>query len=134
MSDWNTAIIDEFRRNGGSVGGRFEGSPVLLLHHIGARTGTERVSPLLYLPHGDGFAIFASKAGSDTNPDWYHNLVANPEVSIEVGNKHLDVTARLADGAERDALYARQREAWPDFADYERRTDRVIPVFVLEPR
>ncbi len=132
--DWNAAVIEEFRENGGRVGGPFQGADVLLLHHIGARTGSRRVSPLLYLPDGDGFAIFGSKGGASTNPDWYHNLLANPDVSVEVGTDHVDVTARLATGEEQERLYARQREAWPAFVDYEQNTDRTIPVFVLEPR
>lgn len=134
MSDFNTAIIEEFRANGGKVGGPFEGAPMLILHTIGAKSGQERVSPLVYLPHGDDYVIFASKAGADTNPDWYHNLKANPEISIEVGEKKVDVVATEVTGADRDALFAEQVEHMPGFADYEAKTSRVIPVISLSER
>lgn len=134
MSDWNEGIIDEFRANDGRVGGVFEGKPLLLLHHRGARTGVERVSPLMYRRVGTSYAVFASKGGADSNPDWYHNLNANPEVTIEVGIDKLDVRARLAEGEEQDAIWDRQKREHPQFADYERKTSRArIPVIVLDP-
>lgn len=134
MSDWNEKIIAEFRANEGRVGGNFEGAPLLLLHSTGARTGTERVSPMMYQAVGDGFAVFASKAGADTNPDWFHNLKANPEARIEVGTETLDVTARVLDPEERAPIWEEQKARYPGFADYEAKTDRVIPVVMLERR
>jgi deazaflavin-dependent oxidoreductase (nitroreductase family) len=133
MSDWNEGIIDEFRANGGEVGGVFEGAPLLLLHHKGAKTGIERVSPLMYQAVDGGYAIFASKAGADTNPDWYHNVTANPQTTIEVGTATASVRARRAEGDERDRIWKQQKQSWPQFADYEQKTTRdVIPVIVLE--
>ncbi|WP_072801720.1 nitroreductase family deazaflavin-dependent oxidoreductase [Rhodococcoides yunnanense] len=131
MADFNEQIIAEFRSNHGKVGGPFEGAPLLLLHSVGARTGTERVSPLMYLPNDDTYVIFASKAGADSNPDWYHNLKANPDTTIEVGDKTLSVVASEVKGAERDELYRRQADLYSGFADYEKKTSRVIPVVVL---
>jgi deazaflavin-dependent oxidoreductase (nitroreductase family) len=104
----------------------------LLLHHTGAKTGTERVSPLAYQPVGDGFAVFASKAGAPTNPDWYHNLRAHPSVRVEVGTETIPVRARVADPEERAPIWARQKEQSPGFADYEHKTTRQIPVVILE--
>jgi deazaflavin-dependent oxidoreductase (nitroreductase family) len=132
-NDWNRNVIEEFRTNDGVVGGMFEGKPLLLLHHTGAKTGTERVNPLVYLRDGDKYVIFASKAGAPTSPDWYHNLVANPSTTIEVGIQTIPVTARVVDGAEREQLWAKQKDVAPQFAEYEAKTDRVIPVIVLEP-
>jgi deazaflavin-dependent oxidoreductase (nitroreductase family) len=114
------------------VGGRFEGNPLLLLHHIGAKTGIERVNPVAYQRVGDSFAIFASKGGAPTNPDWYHNLVANPEVTVEVGAETVPVRARVAAGEERERIWNAQKMAVPNFADYEKQTERQIPVIVLE--
>jgi deazaflavin-dependent oxidoreductase (nitroreductase family) len=132
MSDFNAAIIDEFRANGGKVGGQFEGAPMVLLHTIGARSGEERVNPLVYQPAGDDLAIFASKGGGPTHPDWYHNLVAHPDVTVELGANTVPVRARLAEGAERERIWSRQKEIMPGFADYEATTSRVIPVVILE--
>jgi deazaflavin-dependent oxidoreductase (nitroreductase family) len=131
-NDWNTRIIDEFRSNAGKVGGPFEGAPMLLLHHTGAKTGTERVNPLVYLPDGDQFVIFASKGGAPTNPDWYHNLLAHPETTVEVGTDTIPVKAREATGEERDRLWEAIKAARPGFADYEQKTTRRIPAIVLE--
>jgi len=134
MSEWNNGIIDEFRDNDGEVGGIFEGKPLLLLRHRGARSGMERVSPLMYQKVGDSYAVFASKGGADTNPDWYHNLKANPAVSIELGDDKVDVTARIAEGEEHARIWERQKRDFPQFADYEEKTSRVrIPVIVLDP-
>ncbi len=132
MDDWNAKIIEEFRANDGKVGGMFEGAPLLLLHSTGAKTGQERVNPLMYQPVDGGYAIFASKAGAPTNPDWYHNLRANPEATVEVGTDAVPVRARIAEGEERDAIFLAQKNAWPQFAEYEEKTDRTIPVVVLE--
>ena len=131
--DWNKAIIEEFRANEGRVGGNFEGRPILLLHHKGAKTGVERVNPLAYQPLENGaVAIFASKGGAPTNPDWYHNLRANPDASVELGTEKYDVTARVAEGDERERIWSRQKELMPGFAQYEKSTTRQIPVIVLE--
>lgn len=135
MSDWNKAIIEEFRNNGGRVGGHFAGRPLLLLHHTGAKTGKERVTPLMYQKVDGGYAVFASKAGADTNPDWLHNLKADPGARIEVGSDTIDVTARLAAGDEHDVIWEKQKSDYPFFAEYEAKTTRDhIPVVVLEPR
>jgi len=132
MSDWNTKIIDEFRATGGKVGGQFEGAPLLLLHSTGAKSGQDRVAPVVYLADGDDLVVFASKAGADTNPDWFHNLKANPDTRVEVGADTVAVRSRVAEGEERDRLFEQQKAAYPGFADYEAGTDRVIPVVVLE--
>ena len=134
MSDWNDKIIAEFRANGGKVGGNFEGAPLLLLHSTGARSGQERVSPMMYQAVGDSYAVFASKAGADTNPDWYHNLVAHPEASAEIGTETIQVTARVLDADEREPVWEEQKKRFPGFADYETKTSRVIPVVLLERR
>ena len=133
MSEWNENIIEEFRSNGGKVGGFFEGRDLLLLHHVGAKTKTERISPLAYLEVDGGYAIFASKGGADTNPDWLHNLRAHPDTKIEVGSETIAVTAREAEGEERARIWEKQTSAWPQFGDYEVKTARpYIPVIVLE--
>jgi deazaflavin-dependent oxidoreductase (nitroreductase family) len=132
MSDWNRQIIEEFRRKGGKVGGPFEGAPLLLLTTTGARSGIARTTPVMYLPDGDRLIIFASKAGASTNPDWYHNLVASPKATVEVGTKTFDVTAIVLTGEERDRLYARQAALFPGFADYEAKTTRRLPVIALQ--
>jgi deazaflavin-dependent oxidoreductase (nitroreductase family) len=131
--DFNARIIEEFRANEGRVGGPFEGGTLLLLHHVGARTGTPRVNPLMYNRDGDRYVVFASKAGGPTNPDWYHNLKANPNTRIEVGTDTVDVVASEPTGNERDRLYNAQAELRPQFAEYQSKTDRVIPVVVLTP-
>ncbi|HTT96259.1 MAG TPA: nitroreductase family deazaflavin-dependent oxidoreductase [Solirubrobacterales bacterium] len=133
-NDFNAGVIEEFRANGGSAGGIFEGKPMLLLHNVGARSGKEFVTPLLYLKDGEGWAIFASKGGAPNNPGWYHNLKAQPAVSIEIGSETVEVTAEEATGDERDRLYAIQEEQQPQFSEYAQKTDRKIPVVVLKPR
>ena len=134
QNDWNRGVIEEFRNNGGKVGGGFEGAPLVLLHTVGARSGQPRVNPLMYLPDGDRWIVFASKAGAPTSPDWYHNLVAHTEVNIEVGTDTIPVTATFAQGDERDQLYRRQAGLYPQFAEYERSTTRRIPVVILTRR
>ena len=133
-NDWNASIIKEFRANAGQVGGFFTGKPVLLLHHTGAKSGTSRVNPLMYRKEGDDYVVFASKGGAARHPDWFHNLKANPDAKVEVGNDSLEVTARIADPEERDTLYAKQAEEYPQFGEYQQQTSRTIPVIVLEPK
>lgn len=131
--DFNARIIEEFRANEGRVGDPFEGGTLLLLHHVGARTGTPRINPLMYNRDGDRYVIFASKAGAPSHPGWYHNLMANPNTTIEVGTDTIDVVASEATGDERDRLYNAQAESSPQFAEYQTKTDRVIPVVLLTP-
>ena len=132
-NDWNAQIIEEFRANGGKLGGMFEGANMLLLLHKGAKSGTERVNPLGYQRVGDAYAVFGSKAGATSNPDWYHNLIANPPAKIEVGVETIDVVARVAVGDERSEIWERQKESVPQFAEYEKTANRDIPVVILEP-
>jgi deazaflavin-dependent oxidoreductase (nitroreductase family) len=132
-ADFNKQVIDEFHANEGRVGGVFEGLPILLLHHTGAKSGTRRINPLAYQSDGGRYVVFASKAGAPTNPDWYHNLRAHPDVSIEVGPETIAVKATEATGEERERLYRTQAERVPQFAEYEQKTDRVIPVVILTP-
>jgi deazaflavin-dependent oxidoreductase (nitroreductase family) len=134
MDDFNTKIIEEFRANGGKVGGGFEGAPMLLLTTTGAKSGKTRENPMMYLAEGDRIYVFASKAGAPTNPDWYHNLVAHPEVTVEQGTERFEAVATPVDRAERDRIYAEQASRYPGFAEYEAKTDRVIPVVALERR
>ena len=138
MSDWNQQVIEEFRSHGGHVGGQFEGAPLLLLHHVGKRSGTDRLSPMMYQQVGDAWAVFASKAGAPDNPDWYHNLLANPDAAIEVGDGQeislVPVRARDLPRDERDPVWETQKERYPGFADYESKTSRTIPVVLLERR
>ena len=134
LNDWNQRIIDEFRANEGRVGGNFEGAPLLLLHHLGRKSGTERVSPMMYRPVGDDLAVFASKAGADTHPDWYLNLLAHPDVEVEVGTDKVAVRARDLPADERDPIWEKQKQDYPGFADYESKTSRTIPVVLLERR
>jgi len=131
VSDWNEAVIREFRENGGKVAS-FATQPLLLLTHRGARTGTERTNPLAYFDDGDRYVIVASKGGAPTNPDWYHNLKAQPRVTVEVGTETIDVTAREVTGPDRERLWAMITDRNHAFAGYEERTSRTIPVFVLE--
>ena len=132
MSDWNTQIIEEFRANGGKVGGQFEGAPMVLLHTTGAKSGQERVHPLMYQQVGDDLAIFASKAGAPTHPDWYRNLSANPSVTVELGDGTVPMTARVTEGDERNRIWEQQKKAYPGFAEYEKTAaGREIPVVVL---
>ncbi|GAA4249449.1 nitroreductase family deazaflavin-dependent oxidoreductase [Dactylosporangium darangshiense] len=133
VSDWNDKIIEEFRANEGKVGGPFAGAPLLLLHTVGARSGAERVSPVMYQKVDGGYAVFASKGGAPTNPDWYHNLLANPQVTAEIGTGTVDLVARVAEGDERERIWTAQKTAYTGFADYEAKTTRQIPVVILEP-
>jgi deazaflavin-dependent oxidoreductase (nitroreductase family) len=133
MPDRNNKIIEEFRANEGKLGGPFEGAPLLLLHTVGARTGQPRVNPVMYRPVPGGYAVFASKAGAPAHPDWYHNLLAHPDVEAEIGTKTVRLRARVTEGAERDRIWAAHKTDNPGFADYEKKTTRQIPVIILEP-
>jgi len=134
VNDFNQGVIEEFRTNHGRVGGAFDGMPVLLLHHRGAKTGTERVNPLAYQPVGDALAVFASKGGAPNNPDWYYNLLAHPDVAVEIGDDTVPVVARPAAGDERTRIWETQKTNVPQFAQYEASTTREIPVVILERR
>jgi deazaflavin-dependent oxidoreductase (nitroreductase family) len=129
--DWNNGIIAEFRANDGRLGGQFEGGPVLLLHTTGAKTGADRVSPMMYLDHDGHLYVFASKAGADSHPDWYRNLSANPEVRVELGTDTFGAIATSIESSERDRIYAIQVERAPGFGEYQEKTTRVIPVVEL---
>ena len=130
---FNDDVIAEFRANDGVVGGPFEGFDLLLLHTTGAKSGLPRIAPLVYLRDGDRYVVIASKGGAPDHPSWYHNAVANPRVTIEVGTAELPGTASVATGADRDRLYALAAERYPFFAEYERKTTRTIPVVTITP-
>ena len=131
---FNQRIVEEFRASDGVVGGPFQGLPLVLLHHTGAKSGIERVNPLAYQRLGaDSVAVFASKGGAPTNPDWFHNVVANPNTTVEIGTERYDVTARVATGDERQRIWEAQKKAFPNFAEYESKSGgREIPVVVLD--
>jgi deazaflavin-dependent oxidoreductase (nitroreductase family) len=131
VNDWNKNVIAEFRANEGVVGGQFEGAPVLLLHTTGAKSGIERVNPMMYLVEDDKIYVFASYAGADNHPDWFHNLKANETVTIEQGTEEYEATAVEVSRSERDRVYAIQAERFPGFAEYEKKTSRIIPVVEL---
>jgi len=130
-NDWNKAIIEEFRANSGKVGGQFAGGTLLLLHSTGAKSKQERINPVAYTRDGDQFVIIASKGGAPTNPDWYYNLLANPLVTVEVGTEQFQVRATVTAEPERTRLFAQMVKTMPGFADYEKKTTRVIPVITL---
>ena len=132
MSDFNSKIIEEFRANDGKVGGGFQGAPMLILHTRGAKTGEDRVHPVVYQPVGDAFAVFGSKGGAPTNPAWIHNLTVNPDVKIEVGTDTIDARARVLGDEERAPIWEKQKQLMPNFAEYEQKTSRQIPVVLLE--
>ncbi|GHO48198.1 nitroreductase family deazaflavin-dependent oxidoreductase [Ktedonospora formicarum] len=125
---WNSKVIEEFHANNGKVNG---GNSVLLLTTTGAKSGKKRLNPLAYTTDGERLVIIASKGGAPTNPDWYHNVVANPDVTVEVGAETFEARATVAEGAERDELYAKQAALMPNFAEYQAKTTRKIPVIVL---
>jgi deazaflavin-dependent oxidoreductase (nitroreductase family) len=133
VSEWNRSITEEFRANAGVVGGPFAGIPLLLLHNTGAKSGTPRINPLAYQPLEHGYAVFGSMGGAPKHPAWFHNIVANPEVEIEVGERTEKVVARVVTGEERSRIWEKQKATVPQFAEYEQKTDREIPVIVLEP-
>jgi deazaflavin-dependent oxidoreductase (nitroreductase family) len=134
FNDFNRKVIDEFRANEGKVGGPFEGADVLLLTSTGARSGERRTTPVVYQRDGDRMVIFASKAGAPNNPAWYHNLRANPTATVEIGSETLEVEALVTEGDERERLFRKQAERHPQFAEYEKKTTRQIPVVALQPR
>ena len=131
LNERNQRIIDEFRANGGKVGGPFEGKTLLLLHTLGAKSKQERINPVACIQNGDRFAVIASKGGAPTNPDWYYNVVANPQVTVEVGTEKFQAHATVAEEPERSSLYEQMVDVMPGFDDYRRKTTRVIPVIVL---
>jgi deazaflavin-dependent oxidoreductase (nitroreductase family) len=131
-NDWNQSIITEFRANGGKVGGQFSGAPLLLLTTTGAKSGQKRTTPVMYNTDGGRLLVFASKGGAPTNPAWYHNLVAHPEVTVEVGSETYPARATVLRGEERDRLFKRHAEQYPGFAEYQAKTSRTIPVSALE--
>ena len=134
FNEMNRKVIEEFHANEGKVGGYFEGAPMVLLHTTGAKTGKERINPLMYLPKDERVVVFASKGGAPDHPDWYYNLKANPSVTLEIGTETFPATASIVEGDERDRLYAEQVAGWPQFGEYEVKTTgiRTIPVVVLE--
>jgi deazaflavin-dependent oxidoreductase (nitroreductase family) len=134
VQEWNRKIIEEFRANQGKVGGPFASAPVLLLHTTGAKTGWERVNPLMYLDLDEHRYVFATRGGADTNPDWYWNLVAHPEVTVEVGKDVYKAAAMPLAGDDRDQIYAEQALRYSGFAEYEQMTSRIIPVVELVPK
>ena len=131
-NDFNRRIIEEFRANGGKVGGQFAGAPMLLLTTTGAKTGRRHTTPVMYNTDGDRLLVFASKGGAPTNPAWYHNLVAHPTVTVEVGTETLEARATVLTGEERDVQFNRQAAKYPGFAEYQEKTTRTIPVVALE--
>ena len=133
-NNWNHQMIETFRANGGKVGGMWEGRPLLLLTTIGAKSSQRRTSPVMYMNAGDHLFIFASKGGAPTNPDWYHNLLVHPEVTVEVGDQTYDAIATQVTGEERDRIYAQWAEMYPQFGEYQKNTSRKIPVIALERR
>jgi deazaflavin-dependent oxidoreductase (nitroreductase family) len=132
LNDFNQGVIDEFRANDGKTTGPFADAPLMILTTIGAKSGKERVIPIVYTRDGDRLVIAASKGGAPTNPDWFHNISAHPEVTVELPGEKYTARATIADRAERDRLYAAHAEAMPGFAEYEAKTDRVIPIVILE--
>lgn len=133
-NDWNQKIIEEFRANDGKVGGPFENMTLLLVHTTGAKSGKTRVNPVATMPDGDDYIIIASKGGASRNPDWYHNLIANPEVRVEIGTEEFPALAQVTEEPERSELYSRMAGMYPGFAEYAQNTDRVIPVIRLTPQ
>jgi len=134
MDEFNRGVIEEFRANDGKVGGPFEGAPVLLLTTVGAKSRERRTTPVMYLPDGERMIIFASLGGAPNNPAWFHNLVANPSTTVEVGSDTVEVNAVVTSGEERDRLFDQQAALYPQFADYAQKTTRQIPVVALVPK
>ncbi len=134
MNDWNRRTVEEFRANQGTVGGMWEGRPLLLLTTTGAKTGQRRTNPVMYLRDGEHLYVFASKAGAPSHPDWYHNLLAHADVTVEIGDQTYQAVARPVTGEEHDRIYAKWAEMYPQFREYQEKTTRTIPVIELEPR
>jgi deazaflavin-dependent oxidoreductase (nitroreductase family) len=133
-AEYNAKIIDEFRANQGRVGGAWQETPLLLLNHTGANSGKTRVNPVAYLADDQRYLIWAANGGAPNNPDWYHNLKANPNTTIEVGSQTIHVLAEETTGSERERLFARAAERYPELKELARKTARVIPMIVLAPR
>jgi deazaflavin-dependent oxidoreductase (nitroreductase family) len=134
FNEFNRGVISEFRENDGVVGGPFAGAPMILVNHRGARTGVEYTAPLVYTRDGDSYVVIASKGGAPEDPQWFRNLVANPDITVEVGADTIPVRARVAEGDERARLFRAQADAMPNFDEYAKATTREIPVVVLDPR
>src|SRR5580704_5383239 len=132
MAEFNKKVIDEFRSSGGKVAGQFAGAPMIIITHKGAKSGKNYTTPLVYTKDGDRCVIIASYAGAPKNPSWYHNLIAHPEVEVEIGAEKFKAKAKEVKGAERDRLFAEQAKLMPQFNDYAKKTARTIPVFTLE--
>lgn len=130
-NEFNQKVIAEFRANGGKVGGQFANMPMLLLNTTGAKSGQPRTNPVAYTTDGNNVVVIASKGGAPTNPDWYYNIKANPVVTVELGREQFPAQAVIAEGAERDRLFNQMAAAMPGFAEYQRNTDRTIPVVIL---
>ena len=131
MNDYNRHLIEEFRANGGKVSGQFEHTPLLLLTTVGAKSGQCRTTPLGYMPEGDRLIVIASSGGAPTHPDWYHNLVAHPQVTVEVGTETFDAIAVVAEDEERDRLWTKGVALYPSLAEHQAKTTRQIPVIAL---
>lgn len=134
MQDWNRRTVEEFRATKGQVGGMWEGRPLLLLTTTGAKSGQRRTNPVMYLREGDRLFVFASKGGAPSHPDWYRNLLAHPEVTVELGDQTYPAVAKPVTGEERDRIYAKWAQMYPQFQEYQEKTTRIIPVIELEPR
>lgn len=133
FNEFNRGVIAEFRDRGGVVSGPFEGAPMILINHRGAKSGKEYTSPLVYTRDGDAYVIIASKGGAPEHPQWFGNLVANPDITIEVGSETIPVRARVAEGDERARLFRAQADLMPNFDEYAKSTTRELPVVVLDP-
>jgi deazaflavin-dependent oxidoreductase (nitroreductase family) len=131
QNDWNKVIIKEFRANAGKVGGPFLGKTLLILHTIGAKSGQQHINPVAYITDDERFVIIASKGGAPTNPDWYYNILANPRVTVEVGTEQFTARASISIEPERTRLFAKMVDMMPGFADYQKKTTRIIPVIIL---
>ena len=131
-NNWNQQVIEEFHANGGKVGGQFAGGSLLLLHTIGAKSNQQRINPLVYFKDDDHYIIVASKAGAPTNPDWYYNLLAHPDVTLEVGTEQFKAHATVAERQERDRIFTDIASTNPGFAKYQENTTRIIPIIILE--
>lgn len=134
QNDYNRRLIEEFRASRGKDGGPMAGRPLLLLTTTGARTGQRRTTPIMYVPDGDRLIVIASNAGAPKHPDWYRNLVAHPDVTVEVGKETFDATASVAEGSERQLLWTRIVESYPFFTDHQAKAGRQIPLVILERR
>jgi deazaflavin-dependent oxidoreductase (nitroreductase family) len=132
FAELNREVIEEFRANSGKVGGQFAGAALILLHHRGAKSGRNYVTPLTYSKDGDRIVVIASKAGAPDNPSWYYNLIAHPDISLEIGNEHLKARAVVLTGEERERLFDAQAQQIPMFNEYRKKTLRLIPVIALE--